>query len=163
MILWKKGFISETSTTATEARSLRPRTAFGVDDPLPHGGIFTTVSCELRLAWLSLHHWPYFCCKVQLADRTCRAESLKRSSNLQIEAVEQKVWKVKVQVAAERKSLKGRGSSCRSKLQTCQRKQNQTITPHANGEPLQRRSSSYLHSFPVCNDSACCLVCKWRW
>ena len=27
------------------------------------------------------------------------------------------------------------------------------IIPHANGEPLLKRSSSYSHSFPVCNDS----------
>ena len=32
------------------------------------------------------------------------------------------------------------------------------ITPHANGEPLLKQS----FSFPVCNDSACCLVCKRR-
>ena len=25
-----------------------------------------------------------------------------------------------------------------------------------NGEPLLKRSSSYSHSFPVCNDSGCC-------
>ena len=29
------------------------------------------------------------------------------------------------------------------------------ITPHANGEPLLKRSSSHSHSFPVRNDSAC--------
>ena len=28
------------------------------------------------------------------------------------------------------------------------------ITLHANGEPILKRSSSYSHSFPVCNDSA---------
>ena len=28
------------------------------------------------------------------------------------------------------------------------------ITPHANGEPVLKRSSSYSHSFPVYNDSA---------
>ena len=29
------------------------------------------------------------------------------------------------------------------------------ITPHANGEPLLKRSSSYSHFPLVCNDSAC--------
>ena len=32
--------------------------------------------------------------------------------------------------------------------------------PTRYGEPLLKQSSSY--SFPVCKDSACCLVCKWR-
>ena len=38
------------------------------------------------------------------------------------------------------------------------------ITPHANGEPLLKQSSSYINFLPVCNDSACCLslVCKRR-
>ena len=31
-----------------------------------------------------------------------------------------------------------------------------SITPHANGEPLLKQSSSYSHSL-ICNDSACCL------
>ena len=30
------------------------------------------------------------------------------------------------------------------------------ITLQANGEPLLKRSSSYSHSFPVCNNSARC-------
>ena len=30
------------------------------------------------------------------------------------------------------------------------------IVPHANGEPLLKRSSSHSHSFPAHNDSACC-------
>ena len=36
------------------------------------------------------------------------------------------------------------------------------ITPHANGEPLLKQSSSYINFLPVCKDSACCLslVCK---
>ena len=36
------------------------------------------------------------------------------------------------------------------------------IISHANGEPLLKQSSSNSHSFPVRNDSACFLVCKWR-
>ena len=34
------------------------------------------------------------------------------------------------------------------------------ITPHPNGESLLKAE---LLIFPVCNDSACCLVCKRRW
>ena len=36
------------------------------------------------------------------------------------------------------------------------------IIPHAIGEPLLKRSSSYSHSFTDCNYSACCLVYKRR-
>ena len=36
------------------------------------------------------------------------------------------------------------------------------ITPHANDEPLLKRSSSHSLLPHFCNDSACCLVCQQR-